>query len=205
MAPHLRKTFIELAVNIAGPWLVYTLALPHTDEFHALVASAVPPIVWSLYELVTLRKIDALSLFVLGSIGLSVAAIGLGGSPRMLLVRENIFSVPLGLAFLLTAPLRRPLLYHIASAIFTRQSEEHAARFAARGQKPGALRAMRIMSIVWGAGVIAQGLFLAWAAWTWRVSLYLVAGPVIGYGSIIVLALWTVAYQQRLSRRAAGA
>lgn len=192
----------EFAVNLAGPWLVYSLIRPRLGEFDALIASALPPLGWSLLELARFRKIDALSLLVIGSIALSVAAMALGGSPRMLLVRENIFSVPLGLAFLLTAPLRRPLIYYLAGAIFARQSASRRGAFEANFQSPPVLRGLRIMSAVWGAGLIAQGLFLGWAAWSWSSARYLLFSPIIGYGVIGAIAFWTYRYQQTLRGRA---
>ena len=89
----LRPGFVlELAVNFLLPWLAYRFALPHLGETGALIASAVPPIVWSLIELVRFRRVDALSIMVVAGIVLSVAAMALGGSPRMLLLRESLVS-----------------------------------------------------------------------------------------------------------------
>jgi hypothetical protein len=44
----LRASFLfELAVNLVLPWLAYRLAVPHWGETGGLIASAVPPLVWS--------------------------------------------------------------------------------------------------------------------------------------------------------------
>jgi hypothetical protein len=194
------KTAFELFVNIGAPWLVYTLLAPRYGDFWALVASAAPPTLWSLYELARYRVLDALSLLVLGGIALSLLAMGLGGSPRMLLVRENIFSVPIGLAFLLSLGLRRPLIYYLATATMARNSGERLAEFEANWQRPHVLRGLRIMSLVWGLGLVAQGVFLSWAAWTWPIATYLLVSPAIGYGAIGAMALWNWRYVQELRR-----
>ena len=113
----LRPGFVlELAVNFLLPWLAYRLALPHLGETGALIASAVPPIVWSLIELVRFRRVDALSVMVVAGIVLSVAAMVLGGSPRVLLLRASLVSGAIGVVFLLSLPLRRPLLFYLARA-----------------------------------------------------------------------------------------
>jgi hypothetical protein len=156
---------------------------------------------WSAYELARFRKLDALSLIVLAGIVLSVAAIFLGGSPRMLLVRENIFSVPIGLAFLGSLGMKRPLIYYLANATMARNSPAAQAQFAANWQRPHVLRALRIMSLVWGIGLVSQGLFLGWAAWTWPIPTYLLVSPVIGYGAVAVMGIWTWRYQVGLRRR----
>jgi len=51
----------EIIVNAALPWLVYILAQPGMGRVHALMASALPPLVWSVIQLVQKRRIDALS------------------------------------------------------------------------------------------------------------------------------------------------
>ncbi|MEJ0046197.1 MAG: VC0807 family protein [Rhodospirillales bacterium] len=114
----LPKLAVELSVNIVLPWLVYTLLNPHYGDFVGLVASAAPPTLWSLYELLRFRVLDALSVLVLAGIALSLLAVGLGGSPRMLMVRENFLSVPIGLIFLASAATRRPVIYYLASAFY---------------------------------------------------------------------------------------
>ena len=192
---------IELSVNIGLPWLVYTLLSPRYGDFVGLVASAAPPTLWSLYELLRFRILDALSILVLAGIALSLLAVGLGRSARMLMVRENLFSVPIGLIFLVSAATRRPLIYYLAGAVFARNSPERRAAFEANWQRPLVLRTLRIMSSVWGLGLIAQGAVLAWMALTWPIGRFLILSPIIGYGTVAALGLWTYLYQQSVRRR----
>jgi multisubunit Na+/H+ antiporter MnhC subunit len=156
---------------------------------------------WSIYELARFRKLDAVSLLVLGSIVLSLLALLMGGSPRLLMVRENLFSIPIGMAFLISAVTPRPAIYYLAAATFQRQSAENRARFEAVWQLPHVLRGLRVMSIVWGVGLVAQGLVLGWMAWTWPIERYLILSPIIGYGMIAVLLIWTFRYRLALQSR----
>ncbi len=91
----------ELGVNLLRPWLAYRLALPHWGELGALYASAVPPIVWSLAEF-------ARTLVLLG-IAMSIVLMALGGSPRLLLMCKSMASGAIGVVFLLSLAMRRPL------------------------------------------------------------------------------------------------
>jgi hypothetical protein len=195
-----RKTVAELAVNLLFPWLVYRLLSPRYGDFVGLAASAAPPTLWSLYELARFRKLDALSLLVLGGIVMSILALFLGGSPRLLMVRENLFSIPIGLVFLISAVTPRPIIYYLASATMGRQSPERRAMFEANWQRPHVLRGLRIMTVVWGVSLVAQGGLLGWMAWTWPIERYLILSPIIGYGIIGALGLWTFLYQQALQR-----
>ncbi|WP_345813731.1 VC0807 family protein [Paraburkholderia sp. PREW-6R] len=203
----LRPGFVlELVVNFLLPWLAYRYALPHLGETGALIASAVPPIVWSLIELVRFRRVDALSVIVVAGIVLSVAAMAVGGSPRMLLLRESLVSGAIGIAFLLSLPMRRPLIFYLARASVAREMEGGAARFEALWrERPGLAAAMRLMTLVWGVGLTAETMLRAWMALTWPVERFLVVSPFIGYGIYGGLTLWTVWYRKTLRSRAEAA
>ncbi|PRX26581.1 hypothetical protein B0G75_11883 [Paraburkholderia sp. BL18I3N2] len=199
----LRPGFVlELAVNFLLPWLAYRLALPHLGETGALIASAAPPIVWSLIELARFRRVDALSVLVVAGIVLSVAAMALGGSPRMLLLRESLISGAIGVVFLLSLPMRRPLIFYLARATVAREMEGGAARFEALWQeRPALVSAMRLMTLVWGVGLTGETALRAWMALTWPIERFLVVSPFIGYGIYGALTLWTFWYRKTMRGR----
>ncbi|MFT4069652.1 VC0807 family protein [Paraburkholderia sp.] len=193
---------LELAVNFLLPWLAYRLALPHVGETGALIASAVPPLVWSAIELARFRRVDALSVMVVVGIVLSVAAMALGGSPRMLLLRESLVSGAVGVLFLLSLPMRRPLIFYLARATVAREMEGGAAHFEALWhERPGLAAAMRTMTLVWGVGLSAETALRAWMALTWPIERFLVVSPFIGYGIYAGLTLWTLWYRKTMRSR----
>ncbi|MFM0739830.1 hypothetical protein PQQ51_21535 [Paraburkholderia xenovorans] len=200
----LRPGFVlELAVNFLLPWLAYRFTLPHLGETGALIASAVPPIVWSLIELARFRRVDALSMMVLAGIVLSVAAMALGGSPRMLLLRESLVSGAVGVVFLLSLPMRRPLIFYLARATVAREMEGGGARFEKLWQeRPALVSSMRLMTLVWGVGLTGETVLRAWMALTWPIERFLVVSPFIGYGIYGALTLWTLWYRKTMRGRA---
>ncbi|SOE71758.1 hypothetical protein SAMN05446635_4183 [Burkholderia sp. OK233] len=199
----LRPGFVlELAVNFLLPWLAYRFALPHLGETGALIASAVPPIVWSLIELVRFRRVDALSIMVVAGIVLSVAAMALGGSPRMLLLRESLVSGAVGVVFLLSLPMRRPLIFYLARATVAREMEGGAERFETLWrERPALVSAMRLMTLVWGVGLTGETALRAWMALTWPIERFLMVSPFIGYGIYGALTLWTLWYRKSMRSR----
>ena len=196
---------VEMAVNFLLPWLAYRFTLPHLGETGALIASAVPPIVWSLIELARFRRIDALSVMVVAGIVLSVAAMALGGSPRVLLLRESLVSGAVGVVFLLSLPMRRPLIFYLTRATVAREMEGGAAHFEALWrERPALATSMRLMTLVWGIGLTAETALRSWMSLTWPIERFLVVSPFIGYGIYGGLALWTLWYRKTLSNRAAA-
>jgi hypothetical protein len=203
----LRPAFVlDLAVNLLLPWLAYRLAAPHWGETGGLIASAVPPVIWSLVELARFRRVDALSVIVLAGIVLSIFAMALGGSPRMLLLRESLVSGAIGVAFLLSLPLRRPLIFYLARATVAREQADGAARITALiNERPTFAAALRLMTAVWGAGLTGETLLRSWMAWTWPIERFLVVSPFIGYGIYGALLTWTLWYRKVLRERAGAA
>jgi hypothetical protein len=194
---------VELGVNLVLPWLAYRLALPHRGELGALYASAVPPVVWSLVEFARTRRVDALSILVLLGIALSIVMMALGGSPRLLLMRESMASGAIGVVFLLSLVLRRPLTFYLARATVARKEEGGAARFEALwNERPALRRSVRLMTAVWGLGLTGENALRSWLAWHWPVERFLVVSPFIGYGIYGALTVWTLVYRKKLQRRA---
>ncbi|HEV7834450.1 MAG TPA: VC0807 family protein [Caballeronia sp.] len=197
---------VELGVNLLLPWLAYRLALPYWGELGALYASAVPPVIWSLVEFARTRRVDALSILVLLGIALSVVLMALGGSPRLLLMRESIASGAIGVVFLLSLALRRPLTFYLARATVAREGEGGAERFEALwNERPALRRSVRLMTAVWGLGLTGENALRSWLAWHWPIERFLVVSPFIGYGIYGALTVWTLMYRKKLQRRATDA
>jgi len=193
---------LELVVNLLLPWLVYRLALPHFGNLGALYASAVPPLVWSLAEFAKSRRLDALSVLVLLGIALSIVTMALGGSPRILLVRESLISGVIGIAFLFSLLLERPLVFYLARATVAREQEGGAPHFEATWRERAPLRAsIRMMTLVWGAGLTVEALVRSWLAWHWPIERCLVVLPVISYAIYGGLMAWTFWFRGRLRKR----
>lgn len=187
----------ELTVNLLLPWAAYRAALPYWGETGGLIASAVPPLVWSTVQLARFRRVDALSALVLFGIVLSIAAALAGGSARMLLMRESLASGAIGVAFLASLALRKPLVFHLARATLAREAHDGAARLDALwAERPTFVASMRLMTLVWGCGLVAENLLRAWMVWNWPVERVLVVAPFVGYGVYGALMMWTLWYRK---------
>jgi len=186
----------ELGVNILAPWAVFSLLQPLYGDTLALMGSALPPLLWSLFELIRVRRLDAVSVVVLAGILLTVAATAFGGSPKLLQLRENAVTGLIGLVFLLSLCLRRPLLYHLAAATFARQGAEAAARLELFIATPKGGSFFRHLTVLWGAGLILQTAIMTWLVYLWPIGRYLLLSPFIGYGILGLLFAGTFWYRR---------
>jgi hypothetical protein len=196
---------IELLVNIALPYVIYVKAEAGIGQVRALLAASLPPILWSGIEFARKRRIDAVSILVLAGIVLSLLAFLGGGSVRFLQLRENLVTGLTGIIFVGSAAIGRPLIYQLARASKLRQSKAEAERFESLRNKQHFRRGMTVMTLVWGFGLLAQTGVACLLVFSLSIRHYLVVSPIVGYGMMSGLALWTFWYVKRMKRRGAAA
>lgn len=195
----------EVVVNIALPYAIYALTAPRLGNVHALMAASAPPMLWSVVEFIRARRVDALSLLVLAGIALSLLAFFGGGSARFLQLREKLVTIVIGVAFLASAAIGRPLMYEVIRAFLARTDDPQLAEVESLRDKRGFRRVMTVMTLVWGFGLLADGAVSIALLYVLPVSIYLVANPVLGYATIGSLTLWNVLYGRSRRRAAARA
>jgi hypothetical protein len=195
------RVLFEALVNFALPFLIYNYAEPRLREVRALLASSAPPILWSIVEFWRHRRLDALSVLVVTGIALSLLAMLGGGGVRFLQLREKLVTALIGLAFLGSAAIGKPLVYELARATKRRQSEDQAREFEALQIHPGFRRAMTVMTLVWGFGLLADVALSVALVFTLSIREYLIVNPIIGYGTMGGLGLWSFLYAQHSKRR----
>jgi hypothetical protein len=197
---------VEGTVNLAAPALIYALLQDRWGEVPALIASSAPPLVWTLAGLARHRRIDALSMMVLVGIVLSLIAMAGGGSARFLQLREKLVTALIGMAFLGSAAIGRPLIGPLARATVARESAQSLAAFDARRDDPFLRHTIMVMTLAWGIGLMVDFAVSVALIYTISVAHYLIVGPVVGYVTIGGLTAWTVLYRRRRTRSAqAGA
>lgn len=185
---------VEGLVNFVLPYLIFVRAEPRLGDVHALLASSLPPIIWSLVEFARRRRVDAISMMVLAGIVLSLLAFIGGGSVRFLQLRENLVTGLIALVFLGSAAIGRPLIYQLAKAGKQRASGADLATFEAMRGNARFERSMMVMTLVWGFGLLAQTMAACALVYSISIAEYLIVSPFLGYGAMGALALWTVWY-----------
>lgn len=189
---------VELAVNVGLPWCVYWVAKRQgLGEAHAIMCSAISPILWSLAEFARRRRVDAISMLVLGGIALSLIGFALGGSPKLLLMRESLVTGLIGVAFLGSVLVQRPLVWVLAQAAIARQGEP-IGEGGDVSEETELSHAMMVITLVWGAGLVAEACLRTVLVTTMSVGRVLVVGPVVGYSVVGLLIGWTYLYAKRL-------
>ena len=187
----------ELIANFVAPYLVYELLEAKFGDVVALIASALPPLIWSGYELIKTRRLDAISVLVLAGIVFTLVATAMGGSARLIQIRDALVTGVIGLMFLGSLLLEKPMIFYLARATQARNTEEGAKEFETMWLRPAARATFRLMTGVWGAGLVLQTALMCWLAWTWPIGRYLLLSPFISYAIFGGMMAWSFWYGKR--------
>jgi hypothetical protein len=203
MKPSLRY-LCALLINVALPWLAYRLALPHWGQGGALLASALPPIAWMIWDLLRHRHFDALSALVLVGIALSLLVRLAGGDASMQLLEDPMVSGMIGLAFLASLALRRPLVFYLARSTMSRENHRSVEQFEKHWrERPMLASSIRLMTLGWGLGMVGENLLRCAIVLQWpsdpRTAL---ASTLVRYGVYGALTLWTFWLRRRIRQDA---
>jgi hypothetical protein len=190
----------EVLVNFILPYMIFDQAKPSLGEVNALIASSGPPIAWSCLEFIRHRRVDALSMLTLAGIVLSVLAFFGGGSVHLLQLRERLVTALIGLIFLGSAAVGRPLVYELARAGMMRRKASDLAEFEGLRNNVHFRRSMTLTSLVWGFGLVGEAAISCALVFTISPRAYLIVGPIIGNGAMACLGLWTFWYSRRQAR-----
>ena len=193
-----REIVRTLVINAVAPYVVYMLCKPHLGGLVALALSAVPPAVEGVWSVVRQRRLDVVAALVLGGIAASLILIALGGSERILLLRESLITSLVGVALAGSVAAKRPILYYLTRQMRAGGDPAEAARWDARWDaEPGFRRTMRLLSLVWGVGLVVEMTVRTIMVFDMQVSHFLLVSPFVQYGMTGLLVLWTVAYGRR--------
>jgi hypothetical protein len=138
----------------------------------------------------------------LAFVGTTAASVGLAiwlRSPMLILVKGAVVSVLMGIAFAISALIRRPLTRTLA----IRLSSDHAEgrrNLAERWRHPVALRVFCALSIGWGILLLVSGIQQAALALTISPGVFVaLEPPVQASGTLIGIAV-SILYVRRLQR-----
>jgi hypothetical protein len=199
---------LDLAVNFLAPWLLYRTSRPHVDETHAIMISAGAPMLWGLAQFARTRKLDMFSMLSLGGIVASLAIFALGGSPKVLLVRESLITGAIGLLFLASALVRRPLAFELIRGLASTMPEGDGGRMAqVRGEleavadAPSFRRLMTLMTIAFGLFCLVEMGARVALAFTLPTERFLIIAPIVRYAIAGVMIGWVFLFLVPAFRR----
>lgn len=199
----LHGIFWSIALNTIIPVVLYQLAkqLLSASELTALIFATLFPVGESVWGLVRERQLDPIAVVVLLGIAVDAGALFLGGSPRLLLLRESLFTGAFGAACFVSLVLPRPLMFYFGRYFMAGTDAVKRRNFDLSWTLPEVRHGNRLVTTVWGIVFVGElviriGLIDAVsAAWV------LVISPLILGVLTVATIVWSLAYAHRMRQR----
>ncbi len=172
----------------------YGLRAMGASPYVALLGGTVTAGLRILYVWSRTRRFDGFAAFMLVEFGVGLGFALLTGDARFLVAKESFSTAIAGLIFLGTCVYGRPMIWHAA------------VRFqpAARGELerkwhtvPEFRRAFRVLTVGWGAGLLAEAVARVAVAYTLPVDAAAGLSQLLRFGTMGLLVMWTIATARR--------
>ncbi|MCC8393628.1 hypothetical protein LJ656_13620 [Paraburkholderia sp. MMS20-SJTR3] len=193
-----------LLVNVALPWLTYRLAVPHWGPTGALAVSALPLLVWIALDPLRYRHFDALSALVLAGVLPSLAVQLIVGDTHLQALEDPMVSGFIGVVFVASLALHKPMVFYLARSTMSREDHRGADLFERHWrERPTLAASIRLMTLVWGIGMIGENLLRSAIVLRWPDDPRAVlASNLLRYGVYGLLTLWTFVMRRRIKQDA---
>lgn len=152
---------VTLVMDLVVPVAVYyLLRAAGLEPLPALALAGAPTVAFLVAQTIRRRRIDALGVFVLALVVACIAVSLVTGSPRFLLAKAGVFTGLIGLWFLATLLLARPLPFTLARVMLQRTPAGAALRTGSWDDiwehDAWFRRAWRVDTVIWSIGLLAD-------------------------------------------------
>jgi hypothetical protein len=205
MVPSIRRLAPQLLVAGVLPVVGYALLRPHVaSDATALAAVMVFPIAEILVERRRHGGFEPIGIISLIGIAVGlVGAVALHGNATLLKLRESMLTGLFGVVCLASVFARRPAMFFLGRAFATGGDPEKMAEFDTIWDLPGTPRRFRLVTLVWGAGLLGETTVRTVLALTIPTERFLEIAPVLGWLTIGTL-IWYSTRSIRAGEQALG-
>ena len=202
--PPLGGAIWDIALNTIIPVLLYKFSkrFLSPSELTALLLATTFPLGKSIFDLVRRGQLDPISIVVLLGIAADCVALLFGGSARLLLIRESLFTGAFGVACFVSLLLPRPMMFYFARHFIAGTDPERRARFNSGWQLPEVRFAHRLITTVWGVAFVGELILRIILIYNASPATVLIVSPILLGSLTIVPMIWAFSYGHRVRLRA---
>jgi hypothetical protein len=198
MVPNLRRLGPNLLVAGVMPVVAYALLRPHvSSDAVALAAVMIFPLGEIFYERHRHGGFEPVGIISLIGIAAGlIGALAMHGDAFVLKVRDSIVTGVFGVVCLVSLPARRPAMFYLGRAFATGGDPAKMAQFELMWKVDGVSRRFRIVTLVWGVGLVGEAVVRTTLALVLSTGIFLVVSQVAAGLILGGLLWWTVRYSR---------
>jgi hypothetical protein len=191
------RTYVlfTLIINGLAPWGIYEWLCHSMSSVLALSIATMVPLADNLVHLLRHKKLDVFGALMLFTFVLTLVLVSLGGSEKILLIRESLITGSVGLVFLGSLLFKRPIMYYLVLRFlvikgFTDNWKYEYFRYV-----------LRLMTFVWGIVLVMESVVRVIMVTRLSTPQFLAVSNFVLYGFIGAAILWTIVYRKKSARR----
>jgi hypothetical protein len=186
---------------------VYFLVRHHVhSDVQALIIAGAFPVAWILIEFIRDRRIDPIGAVVLFGFAVGVVTSTLlGGNAYVLKARDSAFTALFGIVCLVTIVThKRPAIFYVGRFLSAGNDPDKVAAYDELHDLPGGQRTFRVLTFVWGIGLLSEASVRLVLAGFLHTGLFLTVSPIISAVCLGAMFAFTVRYSNRARRLGAA-
>jgi hypothetical protein len=201
--PPLGAAVWDIALNAIVPAILYKLSKNYlsSSELRALLIATTFPVGKSVVDWLRRGQVDPVSIVVLLGIAANGVALFLGGSPRLLLVRESLFTGAFGLACFFSLLLPRPMMFYFARHFLAGADPQRRARFDSGWRLREVRFCHRLITAVWGCVFVGELILRVVLIYHASTATVLIVSPALLGTLTIAAMIWAFSYGRRVRLR----
>lgn len=194
----------DIVLNAIIPVILYKLSrrFVSPSQLTALLIATTFPLGKGIFDLAHRGQVDPISTVVLLGIAADGVAFFFGGSARLLLVRESLFTGAFGVACFFSLLLPRPMMFYFARHFIAGTDPQRQARFDAAWQLPEVRFCHRLITVVWGCAFVGELILRIILIYNLPAAAVLIVSPILLGTLTLATMIWAFAYGHRVRLRA---
>ena len=191
MVPNLRLLAPNLLVAGVFPIIAYALVRPHvSSDATGLALVLVFPVAEIVFERLRRGRFEPIGIIALIGISLGlIGAVAFNGNATLLKVRESVLTGAFGLVCLLSLAAPRPAMFYMGRMFATGGDPERTAEFNELWTLPTVPRRFRIVTLVWGIGLVGEAVFRTVLAFSIPTQTFLIISQIVNW-VVLGALLW---------------
>jgi hypothetical protein len=198
MVPNIRDLGPNILVAGVLPFVVYALIRPHlSSDATGLAIVMVFPVLEIGYERRRRGRFEPIGIIAL--IGIALGLIGAllsGGDAMLLKIRESAITGAFGLVCLVSLTWRRPMMWFLGREFATGGDPDKRAAFEQVWDFPGSPVRFRVVTLVWGVGLVAEAVGRTALALLLSTGIFLITSFIFNGVVLVGLFAFTIRYSR---------
>jgi intracellular septation protein A len=184
-----------LLFDVAMPVVIFNLLTHYrVSILWALVAGGLSPALNNLRVWVQSRRLEPLGIIVVSLLATGAAASLISGSVFFALIKDSFLTATFGGICLVSLLTKRPLLFYVVRQFVAGDDPARIAWWNGLWEFPHFRRSMRLVTATWGIVYIAEALTRVGLALKLPPAEVVSISPVMSFGALILLIMWTRRY-----------